>query len=587
MRKFLLFFSVPIFLAALPYEINIVGLKDEAALKAIFDASDLIVLQDRPPATINGIRYRAASDIPAILKVLRAFAYYDATVNYELENKNEGVQVYIFIHPGPQYKLNSYQIFSAPTCKEFASIPNCAPFLPDQLGLKLGAPALSLNIVNAELKLLTELSRCGYPLASVEKRKIEVDMAEKKVDAAACIDEGPLSKFGPLSLFGLKTVKPRYVERKIQWEEGQIYNPDLVEETQKRLLNSDLFSSVLISHAEELDPTGELPMKLRITEAKHRQISLGAYYATVDGPGVSFGWTNRNVRGMGEIVTLEGDFSKRYLAGMLSYKKPDFLQLDQSYRAIGGVNREVITAYIAFTYRFANYIERKLDKQRNGSIGFKIEYINVARSASNGFYFLAGLPIFAKYSTANDILDPTKGFSFVYQATPYQSLEQANCHFIKQRFTSCFYLPFTSSNRIVLALRAQFGSIAGTKQENIPLTKLFLGGSEDDLRGYRYKTVSPINPQNRPYGGRSAIFASIETRFKLTKTIGIVPFADFGTVTFKELPSFNSKWFKSVGVGLRYFSFFGPLRFDIGFPLDRRKGIDHAFQIYASVGQSF
>ena len=91
----------------------------------------------------------------------------------------------------------------------------------------------------------------------------------------------------------------------------------------------------------------------------------------------------------------------------------------------------------------------------------------------------------------------------------------------------------------------------------------------------------------KPLGGRSAVFASAEIRFKIKEKIGIVPFADFGTVTFSETPQFNAKWYKSIGLGLRYFAFFGPLRFDIGFPLDKRKKIDSNFQIYASVGQAF
>lgn len=143
------------------------------------------------------------------------------------------------------------------------------------------------------------------------------------------------------------------------------------------------------------------------------------------------------------------------------------------------------------------------------------------------------------------------------------------------------------TKRLIFAGRVQFGSIAGANQKNVPLPLLFLGGSEDDLRGYRYKTVSPLNEHRKPYGGRSAIFLTAETRFRFTETIGIVTFADFGTVTFQQAPQFNAKWFKAVGCGLRYFTFFGPLRFDIGFPLDKREGVDPAYRIYASIGQTF
>lgn len=585
MKRLLLLFA-PAFAAAIPYEINIVGLQDEAALKSILDASELVTLQERPPASINGLRYRAASDIPALLKVLRAFAYYDASITYEIAEDKGKAQVFLLIHPGPQYTLSSYEIFRGDDCKEPADALPCCPFEPESLGLKMNRAALSTQIVNAELKLLTELARCGYPLASVKKRRVEVDMAEKTVAAAACIDEGPRAKFGPVTIFGLKGVQPRYVLRKIAWKEGEIYNSDCLVCTQKRLLNSDLFSSVLITHDEKLDDQGELPMKMKLTEAKHRQVSIGAYYATVDGPGIMFSWVHRNIRGMGEVFSLDGDFSKRYLAGKMNYKKPDFLRFDQSYRATLGVEREHIRAYIAFSYYFANYLERKIDSQSTVSFGMKIGHVNVSRSATNGTYLLIGFPVFGKYTIADDILDPTKGFTMVYQAIPFQSLWHANQHFIKQRFTGNLYIPI-GTKRVVLAIRTQFGSIAGTRQENVPLPELFLGGSEDDLRGYRYKTVSPLDAERRPLGGRSAIFATVETRFRITQTIGIVPFADFGTVSLKEIPQIDEKWFKSVGGGLRYYTFFGPLRLDIGFPLDRRRGIDPAFRIYASIGQTF
>jgi len=411
-------------------------------------------------------------------------------------------------------------------------------------------------------------------------------MGDKTVHAAACVQEGPLSKFGPSTFFGLEGIDPRFIDSKVGWKEGDIYDAALVEKTQERLLKSELFSSVYISHGDSLDERGELPMKFRISEANHQRISIGGFYGTVDGPGFTFAWAHRNIGGMGDTLSAKGDLSKRFIAGNITYKKPDFLTFDQTYRAFGELSRENIRAYLAFIYRGANYIDRKIDEKTNFSAGMKLEHINVSKSASNGTYLVLGLPLFIRYDNADNALDPTQGVSVVYSATPYQSLFHANQHFVKQRLTTTFYAPL-GTPRFVLAFRTQFGSIAGTRRENVPLTKLFLGGSENELRGYRYKTVSPLNAQNEPFGGRSAIYATAEIRWKVTKTVGIVPFADFGTVTFSQFPDFTAKWFKSVGGGLRYFTFFGPLRFDIGFPLDRRRHVDHAFQIYASVGQAF
>lgn len=572
MRRFFLL-AIPVCAFALPYEINFVGLSDKAVLKAMFDVSDLVVLQDRPPASINGLRYRINSDLPGLMKVLRAYGYYDASISTELDVQREVAQVYVLIFPGEQYRLASYQVYHG-DCTELA------PLAPENLGLCPNQPAFAVDIVNAELEVLSQLARIGYPLATISKRRVIVDMAEKEVNAATCVNEGPLSKFGPVTYFGLKGVRPQYVTRRVDWKEGEIYDTDLVEETQKRLLNSNLFSSVYISHGDELDAQGELPMKVRLTESRNQQFNIGLYYATVDGLGAIASWTHRNIGGMGEIFSIDADASFGWISGTATFKKPDFIVFGQTYRAFAQSSREHIHPYHDYIYRAGNYIERK-----NMSVGLKIEHVNVFHSAANGDYLLIGLPIFAKYDTTDSELDPTSGYKLVYQVTPYQSCFHADQHFVKQRFTGTFFIPIRTKN-FVFATRLQVGSIAGTRQHNIPLPKLFLGGSEDELRGYRYKTVSPLNDHKKPFGGRSAIFATFETRIRIDP-IGIVPFVDFGAVTFDELPKVNTKWFKSVGLGLRYYTFFGPLRVDIGFPLDRRRGVDHAFELYASVGQTF
>lgn len=584
MFRFLGVLICPALLAAIAYDVNFVGLDDSTCLKAVMSSSDLVNLESRPPSSINGLRYRVEADIPGLLKVMRAFSYYDAAFSYEIDTKLEPVQVTIFIRPGVPYKLASYQVVHG-LCKEEAAIQGCPKITPETLGLRLKKRAWSVEIVNAELQVLTELSRCGYPLAWIDKRKVEVDTAKKEVDAAVCIQEGPLSKFGPSIYFGLKEIHPRYIERRVAWKEGETYNSDRVAETQTKLLKTDLFSSVYISHGDKLDEQGELPMQIRFTESKHKQFSFGAFYLTTDGPGGTVTWTHRNLRGMGEIASIQGDFSTRYLAGEISYKKPDFLTTDQSYRGVAGIYREKIHPYLAFLYYFGNYIDRKFNPRTSFSVGLEVDHDTITQSANNGTYLLLGLPLFAKYDHSDSALDPTRGYTIAYSAVPYQSLFLGSVQFVKQRLTGTWYYPIVPQKWLVLALRAQLGSIAGAARSDVPLTKLFLGGTEDDLRGYRYMSVSPLNKRKQSLGGRSAIFASAELRVRVSD-FGIVPFADFGTVTSEIMPQFDAKWFKSVGIGVRYFAYFGPLRLDIGFPLNRRS-FDPSFQIYASAGQTF
>ena len=130
-------------------------------------------------------------------------------------------------------------------------------------------------------------------------------------------------------------------------------------------------------------------------------------------------------------------------------------------------------------------------------------------------------------------------------------------------------------------------SMISTNLDAVPVPKRVLGGSDQDLRGYKYHSVSPLHHHHRPIGGRSGIFYTFETRFRVSSTIGLVPFFDLGSVYLTPLPKLKEKWYKSVGLGLRYFTFLGPLRLDVAFPLDRRKHIDPQYRILFSIGQTF
>jgi translocation and assembly module TamA len=72
----------------------------------------------------------------------------------------------------------------------------------------------------------------------------------------------------------------------------------------------------------------------------------------------------------------------------------------------------------------------------------------------------------------------------------------------------------------------------------------------------------------------------------VTDTFGVVPFLDAGSVQSTDLPSLSEPLRYGAGVGLRYHTDFGPIRFDVAVPLDRREA-DNAFELYISIGQAF
>ena len=63
-------------------------------------------------------------------------------------------------------------------------------------------------------------------------------------------------------------------------------------------------------------------------------------------------------------------------------------------------------------------------------------------------------------------------------------------------------------------------------------------------------------------------------------------FVDGGTVTAESFPTFDEDFLLAAGFGLRYYTVAGPIRIDLGFPINGRDA-DDAFQLYFSIGQAF
>ena len=267
------------------------------------------------------------------------------------------------------------------------------------------------EILNAELKALARLSECGYPLAKIENREVIVDGRSKQVRVVLNIKTGEKARFGPTLVTGTKKVKPLYIQQKLEWKEGEQYDSRKVTSTQDELIDSGLFSSVLITHEEGLLASGELPLKIDVSESKHKSVNVGVSYQTVFGPGVTFGWANRNVGRMGRTFEFQGDITRVSQTGVVRYIHPNFLRVDQSIIAVGEAQHEALYAYSMRSYSLMDRFERRLTSHLRGSLAFQGERLYVTESVHNGNFWLIEFPMLLRWSTANDLLNPTRGSS--------------------------------------------------------------------------------------------------------------------------------------------------------------------------------
>lgn len=572
---FLFFLFATSIYGSISYEVEYLGVKDPQILKVIKSIAELSTLQKKPPESLQSLRYRAESDLPEILKVLQSYGYYEATLDVKLEHSQNETYVFVLISLGPRYRLKTFSI-------QVDGIPHFEDGLLETL---LDKPIIAEQILEVKEHILQKLSFEGFPFASVDFEEMVADGDTKTVTIYLHIDPGTLTHFGPTTIKGTTSVKSSFITQKMEWREDEPYSSDKIDQTQKNLMDTGLFSSVLINPSPTPSPDGVLPVEIEISEAKHRSIYGGISYQTYYGPGLTFGWEHRNLNGVGRKLSTRGDVTWKSHSGVINYLIPNFFKEDQDYVWEAQAMRLNILPYSERSYTLTNRFEKRFNNKMRVAFGALGERVLIRNSALNGHYSLFEIPIFFACNASNNLLNPTKGFNLEYKATPSIILSNGKRAYIMNQFSFAHYILISPA--VSFAQHLSGGFFFCGNQLSVPIVKKFFGGSEETFRGYAYYSVSPLNQDLAPIGGRSAIYYTFETRFRLVRNFGLVSFFDTGNVSQKKFMTLEGKWLKSVGVGLRYFSFVGPFRIDVGFPLNRREGIDKKYRILVSIGQTF
>jgi translocation and assembly module TamA len=199
-------------------------------------------------------------------------------------------------------------------------------------------------------------------------------------------------------------------------------------------------------------------------------------------------------------------------------------------------------------------------------------------------YQLVGLPLSILYNHANSELNPTEGYRVDLDVTPWV---YSRDFFTVIRLTGRHYFDISGDGRSVLATRASFGTEPAISIGGIPPDKYFYAGGGGSVRGFVYQSAGPRDAFNNPLGGASVVEANVEFRQRIGKSWGAVAFVDAGSAYPDFLPDFGLFAPRvGAGLGVRYYTDFGPVRVDVGMPLNRREG-DPPFGIYVSLGQAF
>jgi outer membrane protein insertion porin family len=333
---------------------------------------------------------------------------------------------------------------------------------------------------------------------------------------------------------------------------------------------------------------------------------------TFASPRGSITFTRYNLRGLAESASASLLISRLDQRALLTYTDPHFR--GSSWSSLVSASIERTTENPTFAARLAEgswQLEKPLNKDKTRRIQLRYRFRRTILSdllipglvlTEDQRLRLSTLSATWIRDTRDKPLDASRGF---YQTLDFGITPKAlgsNANFVRLLGQTAYYKPFGPTvwaNRITLGLAKSFGS-----SSDVPTSERFFSGGETTLRGFPINGAGPqrtvpacsnpavpstcINLQV-PVGGRQLFILNSELRFPLgiKEGLGAAVFYDGGNVySAIGISRFIQDYSNTVGIGLRYKTPIGPVRFDIGRNLNPVTGVK-ATQFYITLGQAF
>lgn len=521
--------------------------------------------------------------------------------------------IFIPIEEGEQYRLGDIKISGELIVPEKE--------IRKLITLKKGDIFNTTQFFAKDLEAVSILYKdLGYAYVNIETPYKEYE--DKKVlDIELIIEKGPICKFENIEIVGNVKTRDKVIRREMTINEYDRYSYSELEKSKRRIEALGYFEKV-----EYRTHQGSAPdlvsVEFEVKEKATGTFNIGAGFSSAENFLVQAQIGQYNLLGNGQSLSLMAIMSSIRKMFELSFTEPYFLDTDwtialdlyntswnyyEFYRSSTGFR---LTTGYPLSYYLRTYITYTLeDVIVESGVSFENQR-RIKNLYSEGI--TSSFTLKLVWDSRNNRIYPSKGqlhsVSTELASTIFGSENEFLRTYLKDNFY--FQLPYY----IVLKAASTIGYITPFGTSGIPISERFYVGGMYSVRGYTLRSISPflkvaksgIDPSSEMdifySGGNKQLVLNFEFEFPIIQQAGIrgVLFFDAGNAYDEKSFFFNDPYYDfplgllySWGFGFRWFSPMGPLRFEWGFPLTRRRQpdtniyIDDKFKFEFTIGSSF
>jgi outer membrane protein insertion porin family len=516
---------------------------------------------------------------------------------------------------------------------------------PKGFQLRAGTPFSPRKLAEDRNRISATYLNRGYLNAEVRTTVTKNPGDPHRVNVAYAITENQLVRIGEVAYLGQKHTRLSLIKKTANIPPETPMRRDQMLAAESQLYDLNIFDWSGVGPRKPItDQTDEMAL-VKVHEAKRNEITYGFGFevshrggniptgtVALPGGGGSIGlggnriapsqstfasprgsveFNRRNMRGLAETASASILLSRLDQRALTTYSQPHFI--GSQWQSLSSFSVERNSENPLFTAGLGDLsfqVERLISRKFNTRLQLRYDFNKTTLShllvpdlvlPQDQNVRLSTWSATLLRDTRDKPLDAHQGsFSTVnFAITPTAFGSSAN--FAKLFGQYAYYKPVHS---LVFANSIRLGVATPFSGSFVPTSQLYFSGGGTSLRGFPIDQAGPqrlvpfcnvLQGQSGcvnvtvPVGGRGLFILNSEARFPLgiTKALGGVLFYDGGNVySAINFHNFVNNYSNTVGVGLRYATPIGPVRFDIGRNLNPVPGIN-PLQYYITIGQAF
>lgn len=516
----------------------------------------------------TSLRFQARLD-ESITEALNALGYYHADISYSVTENND--ELIINITKGLPVKIKVMDVVITGEAQEDEAFEALLAASPLKVGRVLNQSeydSLKSGIRNLALQR-------GYFKGDYKLNRLEVVPAFNEANIRLHYDSGIRYHFGSINITGSQIWDER-VASLSPFEEGEPYLVSSVGEYNQNLSNTDWFSSVFVEpDLAMLDEGRDLPVKVSLAPAAKNQIETGLGYSTDTGVRGTLKWKKPWISSRGHSLDTALSLSQPEQTITAGYKIPlddvlhEYYQLQFGLKHVDNRDTESLETNLA--------VERHwlVDGGWNKTLYVRHLYENFSQGLQeDGVHFLlpgatftrtrvrgGSMPMWGDKQTITfeygdpAVLSATRVFRFLGRTSWIRGIGENHRGLFRLEGGANFMEEF----------------------DKLPPSLRFFAGGDNNIRGYGYESISPVDESGALTGAKYILSSTLEYQYRLTGNWWGATFYDIGDA-FNNTP----EWKAGAGVGIRWASPVGPVAFDFAWGLDDPQ--KNEFRIHFSLG---